>query len=252
MHLVDRSTASWAPPGVVGGNLPLAVGDALAAALSAVGPRRGRVLRRRRRPGRHFHESVNLAALWKLPVIFVCENNGMAEFTSREEHTNVERVSDVVAPYGFERATVDGSDVPAVWAAFGAFLRRRAQRRGPVPARVPDAPPARPLRGRRAGVSRRAGRAGVGSGATRSRASSAHGAGAGLGRQSEVADELEAAAAREVEQAVEFARASPLPTTGAGARRLVYAAIEPSLSRDHVRRGDRRRRSRRRCAPTSA
>ena len=48
-------------------------------------------------------------------MILVCENNGFAEFTPRSAHTNVERVSDVVAPYGFERETVDGNDVLAVW-----------------------------------------------------------------------------------------------------------------------------------------
>ena len=53
--------------------------------------------------GGNFHESVNLAALWGLPVVFVCENNGFAEFTPRSAHTDVERVTDVVAPYGFER-----------------------------------------------------------------------------------------------------------------------------------------------------
>ena len=81
----------------------------------------------------HFHETVNLAALWELPLIFVCENNGFAEFTPRSAHTRVERVSDVVAPYGFERHTVDGSDVAAVWAAFGEFLRGSpGQGRGPM------------------------------------------------------------------------------------------------------------------------
>ncbi|MBV9473457.1 MAG: ABC transporter substrate-binding protein, partial [Solirubrobacterales bacterium] len=69
--------------------------------------------------------------LWRLPLIFVCENNGMAEFTSREEHSNVELVSDVVAPYGFERRTVDGSDVPAVHAAFGEFLEAARGGHGP-------------------------------------------------------------------------------------------------------------------------
>ena len=79
----------------------------------------------------HFNESVNLAALWELPVIFVCENNGFAEFTSRSEHSTVERVSDVVAPYGFERGTVNGSDVPAVWEAFGEYLGAARRGRGP-------------------------------------------------------------------------------------------------------------------------
>ena len=65
-------------------------------------------------------------------MILVCENNGFAEFTPRSAHTTVERVSDVVAPYGFARETVDGSDVPAVWAAF-ARLPGRSLARGRRP-----------------------------------------------------------------------------------------------------------------------
>jgi acetoin:2,6-dichlorophenolindophenol oxidoreductase subunit alpha len=80
----------------------------------------------------HFIESVNLAALWELPVILVCENNGFAEFTPRSAHTTVERVSDVVAPYGFKRQTVEGSDVPAVWESFATFLALARQGRGPL------------------------------------------------------------------------------------------------------------------------
>jgi pyruvate dehydrogenase E1 component alpha subunit len=80
----------------------------------------------------HFHESVNLAALWELSLVFVCENNGFAEFTPRSAHTVVERVSDVVAPYGFERRTVDGGDVRGVYEAFGDFLAAARQARGPM------------------------------------------------------------------------------------------------------------------------
>jgi pyruvate dehydrogenase E1 component alpha subunit len=79
----------------------------------------------------HFNETINLAALWRLPLIFVCENNGFAEFTSRDEHSTIERVSDVVAPYGFDRATVSGSDVPAVHEAFGEFLQKARTGDGP-------------------------------------------------------------------------------------------------------------------------
>lgn len=131
MHVVDLQHGFMGATGVVGGNLPLAVGDALAARLgggdrvSVVFFGDGAV------QAGHFHESVNLAALWKLPVIFVCENNGMAEFTTREEHSNVELVSDVVAPYGFPRATVDGSDVAAVWSGFGSFLTAARAGDGP-------------------------------------------------------------------------------------------------------------------------
>ena len=80
----------------------------------------------------HFSESVNLAALWELPVILVCENNGFAEFTPRSAHTSIELVSDVVSVYGFRRQTVDGSDVPALWAAFAEILGHRPQGRGPM------------------------------------------------------------------------------------------------------------------------
>lgn len=132
MHLVDREHGFMGATGVVGGNIPLALGDALAARLdgsdrvTVVFFGDGAV------QAGHFHETVNLAALWELPLILVCENNGFAEFTPRSAHTVVERVSDVVAPYGFERRTVDGGDPVAVWEAFGGFLRAARGGRGPV------------------------------------------------------------------------------------------------------------------------
>jgi pyruvate dehydrogenase E1 component alpha subunit len=112
--------------------LPLALGNALAArvrgsdAVTVVFFGDGAV------QAGHFHESVNLAALWELSLVFVCENNGFAEFTPRSAHTVVERVSDVVAPYGFERRTVDGGDVRAVYEAFGDFLAAARRGRGPM------------------------------------------------------------------------------------------------------------------------
>jgi pyruvate dehydrogenase E1 component alpha subunit len=114
MHLVDREHGLLGATGVVGGNVPLALGSALAARLqggdqvAVVFFGDGAV------QGGIFVESVNLAALWRVPLILVCENNGFAEFTPRSAHTVVERVSDVVAPYGFARETVDGNDVVAV------------------------------------------------------------------------------------------------------------------------------------------
>jgi pyruvate dehydrogenase E1 component alpha subunit len=132
MHLVDKRHGFMGATGVVGGNLPLALGTALAAHLrgndqvTAVFFGDGAV------QAGHFNETINLAALWRLPLIFVCENNGFAEFTSREEHSTVERVSDVVAPYGFDRTTVDGSDVPAVYDAFGAYLAQARAGEGPM------------------------------------------------------------------------------------------------------------------------
>ncbi len=78
-----------------------------------------------------FVESVNLAALWRVPLILVCENNGFAEFTPRSAHTVVERVSDVVAPYGFARETVDGNDVVAVRDVCARFVDEARRGGGP-------------------------------------------------------------------------------------------------------------------------
>jgi pyruvate dehydrogenase E1 component alpha subunit len=131
MHLVDAEHGFMGATGVVGGNLPLALGSALAARLRGTDQATVVFFGDGAVQAGHFNESVNLAALWRLPVIFVCENNGMAEFTSREEHSTIDLVSDVVAPYGFERETVNGSDVPAVWEAFGEFLRAARSGDGP-------------------------------------------------------------------------------------------------------------------------
>ena len=131
MHLVDTAHGLMGATGVVGGNLPMAAGDALASRLrgedrvTVVFFGDGAV------QAGHFNETVNLAALWELPLIFVCENNGMAEFTPRSAHTKVARVIDVVAPYDFERQLVEGSDVGAVWTAFGAYLDKARAGKGP-------------------------------------------------------------------------------------------------------------------------
>src|SRR6187401_2461759 len=131
MHLVDVEHGFMGATGVVGGNVPIALGSALAARLrgldtvSVVFFGDGAV------QAGHFNETVNLATLWRLPLILVCENNGFAEFTPRSAHTVVERVSDVVAPYGLGRVTVDGNDVQATWDAFGGFLQSARAGGGP-------------------------------------------------------------------------------------------------------------------------
>jgi acetoin:2,6-dichlorophenolindophenol oxidoreductase subunit alpha len=131
MHLVDVQHGLMGATGVVGGNLPMAAGDALAGQLrggdhvTVVFFGDGAV------QAGHFSETVNLAALWELPLIFVCENNGFAEFTPRSAHTKVASVCDVVAPYDFERRIVEGADVGAVWTAFGEYLRAARDGRGP-------------------------------------------------------------------------------------------------------------------------
>jgi len=132
MHLVDVEHGLLGATGVVGGNVPLAVGSALAAQLAGTDAVAVVFFGDGAVQSGIFVESVNLATLWRLPVLLVCENNGFAEFTPRSAHTTVERVSDVVAPYGIARETVDGNDVLAVREAFAGFLAAARAGEGPA------------------------------------------------------------------------------------------------------------------------
>jgi len=129
MHLVDAANGVLGATGVVAGNLALAAGAAWAAQAQGR-PNITVVFFGDGATGAGaFHETLNLAALWKLPVLFVCENNGYAEFTSREEHSNVNHVSTFAVPYGIATQTIDGNDLPTVHAAAGeavAILRNGA------------------------------------------------------------------------------------------------------------------------------
>jgi acetoin:2,6-dichlorophenolindophenol oxidoreductase subunit alpha len=131
MHLVDAAHGVLGATGVVAGNLALAAGAAWAAqvkgdkSISAVFFGDGAT------GAGAFHETLNLAALWKLPVLLVCENNGYAEFTSREEHSNVTQVSAFAAPYRMPASTVDGNDLLSVHAAAGEAIARVRRGDGP-------------------------------------------------------------------------------------------------------------------------
>lgn len=131
MHLVDVSKGVLGATGVVAGNLPLAAGAAWAAQVRGEA-RISIVFFGDGATGAGiFHETVNLAVLWKLPILFVCENNGYAEFTSREEHSNVNKVSAFAAPYHMSARTIDGNDLLAVHAAAGEAIEELRSGSGP-------------------------------------------------------------------------------------------------------------------------
>ena len=77
------------------------------------------------------HEAMNLAAIWKLPVLFVCENNGYAQATPVEYAVPIPRISDRAAAYSMPGVTVDGQDVFAVWEAAVAAAGRARKGEGP-------------------------------------------------------------------------------------------------------------------------
>src|ERR1700722_10102272 len=131
MHLVDAANGVLGATGVVAGNLALAAGAAWAA--QAQGKRNIAVVffGDGATGAGVFHETLNLAALWRLPVLFVCENNGYAEFTSREEHSSVKHVSSFAAPYDIATKTIDGNDLPTVLAAGGVAIEVLRRGEGP-------------------------------------------------------------------------------------------------------------------------
>jgi len=124
MHIVAMDAGFVAATGIVGGTIPLALGAALVCkekkkrqlAVVFFGDGAGQT--------GAFHESLNIASLWKLPVIFVCENNGYAEFTPLSAHTVVSRLADHARTYSMPNVTVDGNDLLAVLDAAREAVQR--------------------------------------------------------------------------------------------------------------------------------
>lgn len=131
MHIVAMDAGFVTATGVVGGTIPLALG----AAFTAKERKKGQIAVVFFGDGAGqsgaFHESLNIASLWKLPVIFVCENNGYAEFTPLSAHTLVERLARHAETYEIPSTTVDGNDILSVRGAIRKAVERARAGRGP-------------------------------------------------------------------------------------------------------------------------
>ena len=79
-----------------------------------------------------FHESLNLASIWKLPVVYVCENNGYGISMSQERHMALKNISDRATAYNIPGVTVDGNDVFAVYEAVEEAVKRARNQQGPT------------------------------------------------------------------------------------------------------------------------
>jgi len=132
IHLANMDLGILGANGIVGGGLPLGVGAGLAAQYKGVddvsvvffgdgASNQGTV-----------HESMNLAATWKLPVVFVVENNEMGEFLCRENHQCVGNVADRAAAYDMPGVVIDGNDVMAVYEATAEAVKRARAGHGPT------------------------------------------------------------------------------------------------------------------------
>ncbi len=132
MHLADFSIGILGESGIVASSVPVATGAALASKLkneefiSLVffgdgASNQGAC-----------HESMNLAALWKLPVIFVCENNQFAVTTSYKDSVSVDHISDRASAYGMPGVLVDGQDALAMYEATSEAVDRARSGEGPT------------------------------------------------------------------------------------------------------------------------
>ena len=127
MHIADMSKGMLGTNGIVAGSVPLAVGAALTSKLRKLGRVAVAFFGDGGANQGVLHESMNLASVWKLPVIFCCENNGYAESTPVEYALSVSNVSDRAPAYNMPGVHVDGMDVFAVYdAASQAVARARA------------------------------------------------------------------------------------------------------------------------------
>ena len=132
MHIADFSIGMLGATAVVGAGLPIAVGAALSAKLRKTGQVVACFFGEGASNQGTFHESINMASAWKLPVIFVCENNLYAMGTRQSRIMNIENISDRAPSYGIPGVSVDGNDVLAVYEAAQVATERARRGEGPT------------------------------------------------------------------------------------------------------------------------
>jgi len=132
MHIADLDIGILGANGIVSGGIPTAVGAAVGiqyqdddrVAVSFFGDGATNV--------GQFHEACNLASIWELPVIFVCENNLFAQTTPRTEHQKIKDVAVRASAYDMPAVTVDGNDVIEVYQASKEAVKRARDGGGPT------------------------------------------------------------------------------------------------------------------------
>lgn len=132
MHLTHPETGVMVTTGIVGSSMPIANGFGWAALLDGTKQVTVAYFGDGASNIGAFHEALNLASVWKLPVIFVCQNNGFAEHTRYENGTSVDQISKRAIGYGMPGYTVDGNDPLDVYAHAHAAVERARNGEGPT------------------------------------------------------------------------------------------------------------------------
>ena len=144
MHIADFAVGMLGANGIVGGGLPIACGAALAAQLEGQGNVTVCFFGDGAAAEGEFHEALNIAALWKLPIVFVCENNQYAANNAvAVQHPRVD-IAAHAAAYDMPGVVADGNDVIEVYTATADAVGPCPPRRRTEPARVQDVPLALP------------------------------------------------------------------------------------------------------------
>ncbi|HZC15317.1 MAG TPA: thiamine pyrophosphate-dependent dehydrogenase E1 component subunit alpha [Caulobacteraceae bacterium] len=131
-HLAKPDQGFFGAHPVVAGNISIAAGAALAAQLEAKGRMVACIFGDGASGAGALHETLNIAALWRLPLLLVCDNNGLSVSTPREAALAPARLSDLAAPFGVPAASVDGTDVEAVQRQTETFAVRVRAGDGPA------------------------------------------------------------------------------------------------------------------------
>jgi pyruvate dehydrogenase E1 component alpha subunit len=131
MHIADLGTGNLGANGIVGGGLPISTGVGLSIQLRKTNQVCVAFFGEGAAAEGAFHETLNLAAIWRLPVVYVCENNQYAMSMPARRALAVERVAQRAAAYAMPGRTVDGMDVLAVHAAADEAVARARAGDGP-------------------------------------------------------------------------------------------------------------------------
>lgn len=131
MHLSSRQLGLLPTFAIVGAGIPVAVGAAFSAEVLGTGAAAVSVFGDGASNIGAFHEGINLAAIWRLPVVFVCENNVYGEYTRVHITTPIEDIADRAVAYGIPGVVVDGQDVDAVRRSMQVAIDRARDGEGP-------------------------------------------------------------------------------------------------------------------------
>jgi pyruvate dehydrogenase E1 component alpha subunit len=132
MHIADFNIGMLGATAVVGAGLPIAVGAGLSVKLRGTDQVVACFFGEGASNQGTFHESINMASVWKLPVIFACENNLYAMGTRQSRVMNIENIADRAVAYGIPGVVVDGNDVLAVYEAAQKAVERARKGKGPT------------------------------------------------------------------------------------------------------------------------